>query len=74
MKTYLRDPRDGPRDKAETAILCRGPGPTRKKKDILPVVGRRRAWKHMCPCGGTIEGRTHIVEECEIYTRRNGMR
>ena len=22
---------------------------------------------HMCPCGTTIESRTHIREECEIY-------
>ena len=23
--------------------------------------------KHMCPCGTTIESRTYIVGECEIY-------
>ena len=22
---------------------------------------------HMCPCGTTIESRTHVVGECEIY-------
>ena len=22
---------------------------------------------HMCPCGTTREGRTHIIGECEIY-------
>ena len=22
---------------------------------------------YMCPCGATIEGRTHIVGECEIH-------
>ena len=22
---------------------------------------------NMCPCGTTIESRTHIVEQCEIY-------
>ena len=35
--------RNGLRKNAETAISCRGPGPTRKERDI-PVVGRRRTW------------------------------
>ena len=29
---------------------------------------------NMCPGGTTIESRTHIIGECEIYTMRNGMR
>ena len=28
----------------------------------------------LCPCGTTLESRTHIVGECKIYTRRNWMR
>ena len=32
MKTYLHGPKL--RDRTETAISCRGPGPTRKKKEI----------------------------------------
>ena len=28
---------------------------------------------HMCPCGKTIECRTHIAGDVK-YTRRNGMR
>ena len=34
----------------------------------IPVVGRR-TWlqTNVCPCGMTLESRTHIVEECEIY-------
>ena len=32
MKTYMHGPMDC--EKAETAISCRGPGPTRKKKEV----------------------------------------
>ena len=28
---------------------------------------------HMCPCGTTVESRTHIVGYYEIYKERNGM-
>ena len=38
MKTYLHDPMDYAK-KAETAISCRGPGPTRKKKEIYQKPG-----------------------------------
>ena len=38
------------------------------ERRYIPIVGRRRTCTHthMCPCG-TIESRTHIVGECEIY-------
>ena len=39
---------NGLHEKAETAITCRGPGPTRKKKEIA-VVGRRRTWLQIWP-------------------------
>ena len=40
---------NGLREKAETAISCRGPGPTRKKKEIYkPVVERRGTWLQIC--------------------------
>ena len=35
-------------EKAETTISCGGPGPTRKKKEIPQVVGRRRMWLQIC--------------------------
>ena len=34
MKTYLHGQINGLREKAEAAISCRGPGPTRKIKEI----------------------------------------
>ena len=34
MKKYLHGPTDYLCEKAETAISCRGPRPTRKKKEI----------------------------------------
>ena len=57
----------GLREKAETAISCRGPGPTRKKKYIYTSSREEEDMDaHVCPCGTTIE-RTHAVGECEIY-------
>ena len=39
---------NGLREKAETAISCRGPGPTRKKKDIYQWSGGgRRGCKYV---------------------------
>ena len=54
------------REKAETAISCRGPGPTRKKSYTSSREEEDVA-TNMCPCCATIESRTHIVE-CEIDT------
>ena len=65
MKRFARP--NGLREIAETAISCRGSRPTRKKKKIYQVVGREDVDTHgyMCPCGATIESRTHTVGECE---------
>ena len=56
----------GLRKKAETAISCRGPGSTRNKRYSSSREEEVVA-TNMCPCGTTIESRTHIVGECEIY-------
>ena len=56
---------NGLREKAETAISCRGPGPTRKKRYTSSREEDDVA-TNVCPCGTTIESRTHIVGECEI--------
>ena len=56
---------NGQREKAETAISCRRPGPTRKKKYTSSLEEEDVA-TNMCPCGTTIESWTHIVGECEI--------
>ena len=47
------------------AISCRGPEPTRKNRYTSSREEEDVA-THMCPCGTTIESRTHIVGECEI--------
>ena len=56
--------------KTETAISCRGPGPTRKKR----YTSRREedAATNMCPCGTTIERKTRTVGECEVYKEEWG--
>ena len=66
---------NGLREKAETAISCRGPGLTRKKRYSSSREEEDVA-TNMCSCGTTIESRTHllIVGECVKYTRRNEMR
>ena len=46
MKPYLHGPMYYAKT-AETAISCWGAGPTRKKKDNIPVVGRR-TWLQIC--------------------------
>ena len=57
---------NGLRRKAETAISCREPGSTRKKRHTSSREEEDVA-TNMCPCGTTIESRTHIVGECETY-------
>ena len=49
------------REKAETAISCRGPGHTRKKKEITSSREEGDVATNMRPCGTTIESRAHIV-------------
>ena len=63
---------NGLREKAETAIPCREPGPTRsldlpERKKIYIRSGEEGVATNMCPCGTTTESRTHIVGECKIY-------
>ena len=53
-------------EKAETAISCRRPGPTRKKNIYTSSREEDDVATHICPCGTTIESRTLIIGECEI--------
>ena len=55
------------REKAKTATSCREPGPTRKKKRYTSSREEEDVATNMCPCGTTIESRTHTVGEYEIY-------
>ena len=56
---------NGLREIAETAISCTGLGPTRKKR--YTSTREEDVATNMCPCGTTIESRSHIVGECEIH-------
>ena len=51
---------NGPREKAETAISCRGPGPTKKKRYTSSREEEDVA-TNMCPCDTTTESRSHII-------------
>ena len=57
------------RKKAETATSCRRPGPTRNKKRYTSSREEEDVATNVCPCGTTIESRTYIVGECEIYNK-----
>ena len=59
--------RNGLRENAETTILCRWPGPARKKKEVYTSSREEGVDARMCPSGKAIESRTHVVGECEIY-------
>ena len=65
-KTYLH----GPMDKAKKLKLRFRVGdldlPEKRKRHTSSREEEDVA-TNMCPCGTTIEGRTHIVGECEIY-------
>ena len=67
MKTYLH----GPVDYAEKLKLLYRVGdldlPERRKRYTTSSREEEDVVTHMCPCGTTIESRTHIVGECEIY-------
>ena len=69
MKMYLHGLMDI-REKAETAISCRRVGdldlPERSKRYTSSREEEDVA-THMCPCGTTIENRTHVVGEREMY-------
>ena len=72
MKTYLH----GPKDYGKKVKL-------RFRVGDLDLPERRKIYtndreegdvaSNTCPCGTTLDRRTHVVEECEIY-RRNGIR
>ena len=57
----------GLRENAETAISCRGPGPSRKKKENTSSREEEEADAQMCRCGKAMESRSHIVGECVVY-------
>ena len=68
MKTYVH----GPMDYAKKLKL-------RFRVEDLDLPERRKRYTssreedvatYMCPCGTTIESRTHIVGECEIYKEK----
>ena len=65
MKTYL----NGPVDYAKRLKLRLRVGdldlPERRKRYIISR--EEDVATNMCPCGTTIESRTHILGECEIY-------
>ena len=47
---------NGLNEKTETAIPCRGPGPTRKKKEVYTSSREEEdVATNMCLCGTTIE-------------------
>ena len=77
MKTYLLSlarPNGLRCEEAETAISCRGPGPTRKKKEISEDVDAHTyvpVWHNNIDIY-IIESRTHSVEG-EIYREKYGM-
>ena len=67
MKPYLHGPMDF-REKVETSISRGEPGPPeRRTKRYSSSREEEDVVTHMCPCGTTIEGRTHIVGQCAIY-------
>ena len=71
MKTYLH----GQMDYAKKLKLRFRVGdldlPERRKRYISSLEKEDVA-ANMCPCGTTIESRTHIVGECEIYKEEPG--
>ena len=61
---------NGLSEKDEAAISCREPRPTRMKKEIYTSSREEEdVATHMCPCGTTIESRTHIVGGCAIFKK-----
>ena len=65
MKTYLL----GPMDYAETLKLQFRVRDLdlRERRKIYTSIREKDVAANMCPCGTTLESRTHIVGECEIY-------
>ena len=57
----------GLREKSETSISCRGPGPTDRRKRYTSSQEEEDVATNMCSCGTTIERRTHTEGECAIY-------
>ena len=72
LKTYLH----GPMDYAKPLKLrfrVGGLGLPERRKRGASSREEEEEDAQMCPCGKAVEIRTPIVEECEKYTRRNGM-
>ena len=69
MKTCLY----GPRENAEPAGSCRGPGRARNKEEAYPVVGRRRRKMHRCALVAKQKRVELTLRENVKCTRRNGM-
>ena len=65
---------NGLRENAETVIRVGDLDLPKRKKKYTSSREEEDVDAHVCPCGTTIESRTHIVGACEIYSRRNGMR
>ena len=66
MKTYLH----GPMDYAKELKLRFRVGDLHlpKRRNRHTISGEEEdVATNMCPCGTTIDSRTHIVGECEIY-------
>ena len=70
MKPYLHGPTDYAKN-AQTAILCRGPGPTRKNKDVYQYSGGgRRTDVPLCQSKTELQFALWKNVKCTI---RNGM-
>ena len=38
-----------------------------KEERDIPIIGKKRTWMYMCQCGTTIQSRTQLAGEYEIY-------
>ena len=61
---------NGLRENAETAISCRGPGPTRKK-EVYQQWEEGEEDARTCPCGKAIESRSGTVGECKMHKKES---
>ena len=65
MKTYLRGPLDYAKNM--TVRFRVGDVDLPERKRYTSSQEKEDVVAHMCPCGTTLESRTHIVGECEVY-------
>ena len=66
MKTYLHGPMDNAR-KLKLQFRVGGLDLRERRKIYTSSREEEGVATNMCPCGTTIESRTHMVGECEIY-------